>query len=73
MAESAHQVIARADAFNGTTNDVTQVQFNYQGTAYTIDLDPTNAAEFDAAVAPFIKVGRRVSPRYSRDRPGPPA
>lgn len=56
----------------GPSNDVLsagveRVRFSYQGTAYTIDLDAGGAADFDAALAPFIAAGRRVGGQRSRD------
>lgn len=46
--------------------EVERVQFSYQGTAYTIDLDPGGAARFHTALAPFIAAGRRVGGQRSR-------
>ena len=37
------------------------VAFSYQGTAYEIDLGPSNEAEFAKTLAPFIAAGRRPS------------
>lgn len=41
------------------------VPFSYQNVAYTVDLDPREAAAFDGALAPFIAVARRVGGRRS--------
>lgn len=36
------------------------VNFNYQGVAYTIELDPAGAEVFDRAMAPYIAASRRI-------------
>ncbi len=48
------------DDLTGGTEDVTTVQFNYRGVAYSVDLDAENAEAFDEAMTPFIEVARRV-------------
>lgn len=37
-----------------------RIEFSYQGTDYWIDLRPTNAEKFDAALQPFVKVAENV-------------
>ncbi|MCZ9635240.1 histone-like nucleoid-structuring protein Lsr2 [Rhodococcus sp. BH5] len=37
-----------------------RIQFSYQGTDYLIDLRPTNADKFDAALRPFVEVAKKV-------------
>lgn len=55
----------RTDDLDGSTQDVTTLHFTYDGAAYSIDLDPTNVATFDVALAPYLTAARRVggSPR----------
>ncbi|MFD6518066.1 Lsr2 family protein [Rhodococcus sp. NPDC060176] len=37
-----------------------RIQFSYQGTDYLIDLRPTNADKFNAALQPFVKVAEKA-------------
>lgn len=53
------------------TAGVTSVPFTYRSVAYTVDLDPADAAAFDAALAPYIAAGRRVGGRRSAGPSGP--
>lgn len=49
----------RSDDFDANiTEDVQQVRFSVQGTAYVIDLGPENRREFDLALEPFVEAGR---------------
>lgn len=48
------------DDISGGTENVTTVQFNYRGVAYSVDLDDANAEAFDEAMTPFIEAARRV-------------
>lgn len=37
-----------------------RIQFSYQGSDYLIDLRPTNADKFNAALQPYVKVAEKV-------------
>ena len=50
------------------SSDAESVTFTFDGVSYEIDLSEQNRAKLDAAVAPFIEAGRRVS--RSRGRRG---
>lgn len=39
-----------------------RIGFSYQGAEYAIDLRPTNAEKFDAALKPFIQAAAKVGP-----------
>ncbi|TGO04867.1 Lsr2 dimerization domain-containing protein [Serinibacter arcticus] len=54
------QLSTRTDGPNDPPTDITSIPFNYRGVAYTVDLDPARAAEFDRSLAPFIAAARRV-------------
>lgn len=51
------------DAATGPERAVETIQFSYEGVAYSIDLDPDDAAAFEVALAPYIEAGRRVGGR----------
>lgn len=38
----------------------TAVEVTWKGVTYLVDLDPVEAAELDAALAPFIALARRL-------------
>lgn len=56
----SEQPPTRTDRRHDSTTAVVSIAFSYQHVAYTVDLDPTDAAEFDAAMAPYIAAARRV-------------
>lgn len=67
-----HQHSTDSSDSSGPFRDLVAVHFNYKGVAYTVDLDPAEAAAFDAAMAPYIAAGRRVGGgRAPRNASGP--
>jgi hypothetical protein len=54
------------DLTGETVQGLTPTRFALDGVEYQIDLGPTSRAAFDAAVAPYRQVARRVG-RASRD------
>jgi hypothetical protein len=59
------QVTELIDDIDGTPA-TTSVNFSVGGTQYVIDLSEANLAEFQAALAPYIKHGRRAVARKPR-------
>ena len=67
-------VITMTDDIDGS--DATQtVEFSYRGKSYSIDLNDSNASEFDDALAPYISAaeptGGARSSRSSREATAP--
>lgn len=44
-----------------------RIHFSYQGTDYQIDLRPTNAEKFEAALQPFIQAAEKIGNAPRRD------
>lgn len=65
MVQRTHIVLE--DDIDGSAAD-SQVSFAFEGVTYEIDLNPTHAAEFREAVAPWISHARRVGGRRSARR-----
>lgn len=63
------QVTELIDDIDGTPAD-TSINFSVGGTQYVIDLSEANLREFQAALAPYIKHGRRVAARKPRSAAG---
>jgi hypothetical protein len=55
------------------SSDADSVTFAFDGVTYEIDLSEQNRAKLEAAVAPFIDAGRRVSRGRSRRSTSRPA
>ena len=53
------QRIVLMDDLDGSTEDVTPVNFGLENTNYEIDLSPENRDRLKEALAPFIKVARK--------------
>lgn len=60
MAQKVHVLLI--DDIDGSTASTT-VNFALDGARYEIDLNETHAAELRAALAPWIKAGRKVTSR----------
>lgn len=45
---------------DASQDDLVTIQFVYQNTAYTIDLDPAEAEAFDQAMAPYTNAARHI-------------
>ena len=63
MARSVAVVVT--DDLDGSANAET-VTFGLEGASYEIDLGQANRAKFEAAFAPYIEAGRRISRTRSR-------
>lgn len=55
------QVVLLDDIDGGSADET--VKFSVEGASYEIDLSTVHAAEFRAAVAPWLKAARKVSGR----------
>ncbi|WP_029291400.1 Lsr2 family protein [Cellulomonas sp. HZM] len=65
-------IVTLTDDLDGSEASTT-VAFSYAGKSYEIDLNEQNVAAFEAAVAPYVKAGRRTSGATTRTasrRPG---
>ena len=63
------QVTELIDDIDGTPAD-TSINFSVGGILYVIDLSEANLREFQAALAPYIKHGRRAVARKPRSAAG---
>ncbi|WP_135850957.1 Lsr2 dimerization domain-containing protein [Serinibacter arcticus] len=69
-----HVTSSPHNAFDCSSNGVETVQLVYQGVDYTVDLQPADAAELHAQLAPYIAIGRWVGgqPTPAANRPNRP-
>lgn len=67
--QSSTRTDRREDASADLPTDLVSIAFNYRDVAYTVDLDPGEAAEFDAAIAPYIAAAHRVGGSRARRQP----
>lgn len=51
------------------TDGASTIHFGWQGAEYEIDLNSANAAVFEKAMSPYVKVARRVSTRSRTRKP----
>ena len=55
------QVVLLDDIDGGSADET--LKFSFEGASYEIDLSATHAAEFRAAITPWVKAARKVSGR----------
>ena len=59
---SRRTVVVMVDDLDGTEGaDVEEVTLSLNGTAYELDLSASNREALNAALAPFVQAGRRVT------------
>lgn len=65
----AEEIIKRlVDDIDRSTDDVTRVEFTWEGTAYEIDLAVHNRTKITDALTPLLQNGRKVKTRRTAAR-----